>query len=107
LTVLRSALGLEWEFAQAQSLATIVAMTGNFFLNNRLTYRDKRLGGLAALKGLFAFYAVSAVGALTNVGAASWLYAHEQMWWVAGASGALMGAVWNYAMSTLLVWRVK
>jgi hypothetical protein len=26
---------------------------------------------------------------------------------LAGATGALMGLVWNYAMSTLLVWRVK
>jgi dolichol-phosphate mannosyltransferase len=38
---------------------------------------------------------------------ASWLYAHQPVWWLAGASGALMGAVWNYSMSTLLVWRVK
>ena len=27
--------------------------------------------------------------------------------WVAGAVGAIMGALWNYAMSTLFVWRVR
>jgi dolichol-phosphate mannosyltransferase len=30
-------------FAAGQALATIVAMTGNFLLNNLFTYRDRRL----------------------------------------------------------------
>jgi dolichol-phosphate mannosyltransferase len=94
-------------FPEAQALATFAAMTGNFFLNNVLTYRDKRLHGIAMLKGLLGFYVVSAVGALTNVGMASWLYAHQPVWWLAGAAGAVMGAVWNYSMATLFVWRVK
>ncbi len=94
-------------FPEAQAIATFVAMTGNFVLNNRLTYRDRRLSGIGFLKGLLGFYAISAVGALTNVGMASWLYAHQPVWWLAGAAGAVMGAVWNYSMATLLVWRVK
>ena len=28
-------------------------------------------------------------------------------WWLAGAAGALMGVVWNYAMSGLFVWRKR
>ncbi len=108
LAVLRTGLaGFGLEFAEAQSLATFVAMTGNFILNNQLTYRDRRLTGLGFVKGLLGFYAVSAVGALTNVGMASWLYAHQPVWWLAGVAGAVMGAVWNYSMSSLLVWRVK
>jgi dolichol-phosphate mannosyltransferase len=108
LVVLRTALLLLGQgFAVAQGLATLVAMTTNFVLNNALTYRDKRLTGFAMVKGLFGFYAVSAVGALGNIGIASWLYAHDQMWWVAGIAGALMSAVWNYALSNIFVWRVK
>jgi dolichol-phosphate mannosyltransferase len=108
LAVLRAGLALlGLGFAEAQVLATFVAMTGNFFLNNTLTYRDSRLSGLAMLRGLAGFYAVSAVGALANVGIASWLYAYEPVWWLAGLAGAAMGAVWNYSMSTLFVWRVK
>jgi dolichol-phosphate mannosyltransferase len=107
LIALRSALVSGAEFALAQTIATIIAMTGNFLLNNALTYRDKRLTGFAMLRGLLGFYAVSAVGAFANVGMATWLYAHQPVWWLAGIAGAVMGAVWNYSMSTLLVWRVK
>ena len=108
LLILRTALvAFGLEFPEAQGAATVVAMTGNFLLNNRLTYRDRRLSGVGFLKGLLGFYAISAVGALTNVGMASWLYAHEPVWWLAGVAGAVMGAVWNYSMATLLVWRVK
>jgi dolichol-phosphate mannosyltransferase len=108
LLILRTALvAFGIAFPEAQATATFVAMTGNFLLNNRLTYRDRRLSGLGFLKGLLGFYAISAVGALTNVGMASWLYAHQPVWWLAGAAGAVMGAVWNYSMATLLVWRVK
>jgi len=108
LLVLRALLSLFGQgFAVAQAVATLVAMTTNFFLNNALTYRDKRLKGVAMVKGLFGFYLVSVVGALGNVGIASWLYAHDSMWWVAGLAGALMSAVWNYALSNVLVWRVK
>lgn len=108
LVVLKTALtALALPFTYAQTLATIIAMTGNFVLNNQLTYRDKRLTGWAALRGLVSFYAVSAIGAVANVGAASWLYAYEPVWWMAGIAGALMGAVWNYALSNVLVWRVK
>ena len=108
LMVLRAGLaGFGLPFAEAQTAATIVAMTGNFTLNNQLTYRDKRLTGLRFLSGLLGFYAVSAVGALANVGIASWLYAYDPVWWLAGMAGAVMGAVWNYSMSSLLVWRVK
>ncbi|HET9902889.1 MAG TPA: glycosyltransferase family 2 protein [Xanthobacteraceae bacterium] len=92
-------------FGAAQSLATLVAMTSNFLLNNALTYRDRRLRGTAALKGLIAFYAICAIGAVSNVGVANWLYSAEPSWWLAGLAGSIVGAVWNYAVSSTLVWR--
>jgi dolichol-phosphate mannosyltransferase len=94
-------------FRVAQVIATLVAMTSNFLLNNELTYRDRRLKGLAALRGFILFCLLCSAGALANVDLASWLYTNRQVWWVAGAAGAIMGAVWNYAMSTLFVWRVR
>ena len=96
---------LNLPFAEAQASGAFVAMTTNFILNNFLTYRDQRLKGFAILRGLLAFYFVCSVGLLANVGVAFSVYDHEPIWWVAGAAGALMGVVWNYAMSGLFVWR--
>jgi dolichol-phosphate mannosyltransferase len=95
------------QFRAAQAIATLVAMTSNFLLNNELTYRDRRLKGIAMLRGFLLFCLIGSVGALTNVDLASWLYTERQVWWVAGAAGAIMGALWNYAMSTLFVWRAR
>ena len=106
LAALRVSL-LSLPFPESQAIATFVAMTGNFLLNNSLTFRESRLTGFAMVRGLLGYYAISSVGALTNVGVASWLYAYQPTWWLAGIAGALMGVVWNYSMSTLFVWRAK
>ena len=94
-------------FAEAQATGAIVAMTSNFILNNFLTYRDQRLKGFAILRGLLLFYLVCSVGLFANVGVAFSVYDQEPIWWLAGAAGALMGVVWNYAMSGLFVWRKR
>ena len=92
-------------FAAAQTIATLVAMTGNFLLNNLFTYRDRRLHGRALLTGLLSFYAVCGLGAAANVGIASHLFVANHSWWLAGMGGAAIGAVWNYAMSSVFIWR--
>lgn len=94
-------------FAEAQGIAAFSAMTSNFLLNNFLTYRDQRLKGLRILQGLILFYLVCSVGLLANVGVAWSVFDNEPIWWLAGAAGALMGVVWNYAMSGLFVWRKR
>jgi dolichol-phosphate mannosyltransferase len=94
-------------FPEAQACGAVVAMTSNFILNNFLTYRDQRLKGFAILRGLLLFYLVCSVGLFANVGVAFSVYDQEPIWWLAGAAGALMGVVWNYAMSGLFVWRKR
>jgi dolichol-phosphate mannosyltransferase len=94
-------------FPEAQACGALSAMTSNFLLNNFLTYRDQRLKGFAILRGLLLFYLVCSVGLLANVGVAFSVYDQEPIWWLAGAAGALMGVVWNYAMSGLFVWRKR
>jgi dolichol-phosphate mannosyltransferase len=94
-------------FPEAQAAGALVAMTSNFILNNFLTYRDQRLKGFAILRGLLLFYLVCSVGLFANVGVAFSVYDQEPIWWLAGAAGALMGVVWNYAMSGLFVWRKR
>jgi dolichol-phosphate mannosyltransferase len=93
-------------FAAAQAVATLVAMTSNFFLNNVLTYADRRLKGWRLLWGLASFYAICAIGAVANVGVATFLYRSEDAFWgLAGLAGALVGAVWNFAVSSIVTWR--
>jgi dolichol-phosphate mannosyltransferase len=94
-------------FPEAQACGALLAMTSNFILNNFLTYRDQRLKGFAILRGLLLFYLVCSVGLFANVGVAFSVYDQEPIWWLAGAAGALMGVVWNYAMSGLFVWRKR
>jgi len=97
------ALGFKW----AQATATLTAMTVNFLLNNRLTYRDRRLTGLRQLRGLLGFYAACGLGAVANVGVASAIFERRHQWWLAGVAGILISAVWNYAATSNFIWRRK
>jgi dolichol-phosphate mannosyltransferase len=101
----RETLGLG--FATAQIAATAVAMIFNFQLNNQITYRDQRLRGPRLWRGLLLFLVVCSVGAVANVGIARVLYETHTYWTVAGAIGAVIGVVWNYAVSATLVWRAR
>ena len=92
-------------FLMAQILATLVAMTSNFFFNNVLTFRDKRLRGARIWTGLLSFYIVCSIGALANVSVASVIYQIRPGPIVAGFAGAIMSAVFNYAVTRVFTWR--
>jgi dolichol-phosphate mannosyltransferase len=98
-------LGLAFDPAQAS--AAVAAMTSNFFLNNFFTYRDRRLRGLALPRGLFTFYAICALGTVANVGIAGYLFSRNEVWWLAGLAGVVVGSVWNYAVSSVFTWKQK
>ena len=91
-------------FAVAQAGAVLGAMTFNFALNNRFTYRDRQLKGFAWITGLLSFYLVCSLGAVANVGIGSLVYDRVAEWWVAGIAGAIVGSVWNYVASGWLTW---
>jgi dolichol-phosphate mannosyltransferase len=106
LTTLRASLSIAaLDFTAAQTVATLVAMTSNFFLNNLFTYRDQRLKGWRLLRGLVSFYLICAIGAIGNIGIASYVFAADAVWWVAGIAGAIVGSVWNYAVSSVFTWK--
>ena len=92
-------------FAAGQLVATIVAMGSNFILNNEITYRPYRYSGLGMIAGFLAFALGCSVGVLANIDVASLLFKDNQTWWFAGLAGALLSVVWNYAVSTNLIWR--
>jgi dolichol-phosphate mannosyltransferase len=106
MTVLAAMLATGQSFVVAQSVATMAAIAGNFFLNNILTYRDRRIKGFGPLLlGLLSFYAVCLVGAVANVGIANFMFVQSYSWWISGFCGILVGAVWNYAASSVFTWR--
>lgn len=98
--------GLGTTFVAAQIVATGAAMTFNFFLNNALTYRDRRLrGAKALLDGWVSFCVVCSIGAVANVGVAAFLHDVRQGAWIASAlAGIAVSAVWNFALSSRFVW---
>jgi dolichol-phosphate mannosyltransferase len=103
--------GLETTFVTGQAVAALVAMTFNFFLNNLFTYRDRRLRGWGLLSGWVSFTLACSVGAVANVGIATYLFHAAPaggLWWVASAvAGILVGAVWNYAVTAVYTWSPK
>ncbi|UUY00188.1 glycosyltransferase family 2 protein [Sphingomonas sp. J315] len=93
-------------FLTGTIVATLIAMTFNFFLNNALTYRDARLKGFRQLvDGWVGFCIVCSVGAVANVGVAAFLHDVQQAQWAPSAlAGIAVAAVWNFALSSRFVW---
>ena len=98
--------GFGTHFLVGEIVATLAALTFNFFLNNALTYRDRRLKGWRQLvDGWVSFAVICSVGAIANVGIAAFLYEMRDGAWAASALiGVLVGAVWNYALSSKFTW---
>jgi dolichol-phosphate mannosyltransferase len=105
LVILQAARAAGMSFGAAQTLGTFVAMIANFQLNNQLTYRTQRLKGPRVWRGLLLFMVVCSLGAIANIGIARALYMNKTGGVLAGAAGAAIGVVWNYAVSATLVWR--
>ena len=95
---------MKYTFIFSQAMATWIAMTSNFFLNNIFTYRDKRLIGSQLIRGLFVFYIACGLGAMINVMLADYLFSFSVPWWIAGIIGAAIGSVWNYSITSVYTW---
>lgn len=97
---------LDFNFANSQIVATLVAMTTNYILNNELTYADKKLRGVKFWTGLLSFYVVCSFGAIANISVASVLFeAHLANFLIAGIAGVVMSVVFNYAVTRMFTWR--
>ena len=99
--------GVGVPFWASQTLATVVAMAGNFTLNNLITYRDQRLSGFAWWRGLALFSLACSVGAIANVGVASYIFADGIAWLPSALAGIVVGTVWNYSTTRFYVWRSR
>lgn len=108
LAVLQASFGVFGDrFVPAQALATWVAMTSNFFLNNVTTFADRRLRGPALWRGLASFYLTCAAGAVISVAVGDLIHATRAPLWLAGVGGALAAAVWNFSLNAAVTWRAR
>ena len=70
-----------------------------------LTYRDLRLRRWQLLRGWLSFVLACSIGAIANVGVATYLFQSESYWVISAFAGILVGAVWNYAVTAVYTWR--
>lgn len=105
LTVLALAFRLaRLQFVTAQALAVSVSMVFDYAVNNVLTYRDRRRRGWRWFTGFLSFATACSIGAAANVGVAAYLYGRRAEWLLAAVSGVIVGAVWNYAVTSVYTW---
>ncbi len=92
-------------FTFAQTTATVIAMTFNFFVNNSITYRDRKLKGWKILGGVLSFYAACSIGLLLNIKLSSMLQIAGMRWYTAGIVGLAVSWMWNFGATHVLTWR--
>ena len=73
-------------------------------INNILTCRDQRLKGGHGLRVFFSFMIACSIGALANVGIATYLFENPTQWVLAALAGVLVVAVWNFAVTQIYTW---
>src|SRR5271156_1884258 len=92
-------------FSTGQMVATLSAMMFNFFLNNLVTFRDRRLKGIALLRGIVVFYAACSMGVLINLTFAHRLFSAGLPWYLAGISGVAVTSFWIYGVNKMVTGR--
>ena len=92
-------------FSWSQAAATFGAMTFNFWLNNFLTYRDRRLKSASRIFwGWASFIAACSIGAFANVAVATTLHDRGFHELVAALVVIGIGSVWTSSLSSRFVW---
>ena len=104
LSVLQALLSTRMNFSLIQFVAAMTAMTSNYLINNVVTYRDRRKRGLAFVVGYLKFCALCSISVFTSVAVATMVRNWGVYPQIAGASGAVLGALWNYVTTALAVW---
>ncbi len=94
-------------FIFSQIVSTSAAMISNFFVNNIFTYRDRRLYGMAMLRGLISFSIACSIGGIINVASSIFIFDRAVYWPIAALIGCVLGSVCNYIITALTTWKHK
>lgn len=95
------------QFASSQTVGIIAAMTSNYFLNNYITFQERRLESLDLIRGLFSFYLICSLGAFANIAIATYVFSFSSNWLISSLTGAIFGAVWNFTLTSNFTWKSK
>lgn len=92
---------------QAQVVATFLAIVWNFFLNNKFTFRDRRLKGAASIaKGLAVYLVICSAGAFASAALTGFLASAHVHWLLSAICGILVSSVWNFWMASIFTWKI-
>jgi len=94
-------------FLEAQAIGTGVVIAINFWLNNIITFRDRRFRGARLWRGLAIYYLGCSVGVLINLAVARFGANAGAPWYASGTFGLAVSAVWNYWVSSVFTWRPR
>ena len=95
------------QFPTSQTLGIVVAMTSNYFLNNIITFQERKLKSLDLIRGLFSFYLICSLGAFTNIAIATYVFGFSSNWLISSFIGACFGAVWNFTLTSIFTWKSR
>ena len=95
------------QFPTSQTLGIIAAMTSNYFLNNSITFNERKLKSLDLIRGLFSFYLICSLGAFSNIAIATYVFGFSSNWLISSFIGACFGAVWNFTLTSIFTWKSK
>jgi dolichol-phosphate mannosyltransferase len=104
LTEMFLSLGRSFHHALLSATSLVIAL--NFFLDNSLTFRARRLKGWRIVTGLAVFYLACRAGLIVNLFLAENLSSSGVARWAAALFGILFSSVWNYGVTSLFVWGV-
>ena len=92
-------------FQLALPIAVTCAACSNFFINNWLTFRNKRLKNKELIFALFKFLLISSLPIIANVGLATSIYnLILPSTLLSQLAGIVIVFIWNYAASSRFVW---
>lgn len=91
----------------AQLISSLIVIGLNFLLNNQFTFRSLRLRGRRFVIGLIGFYVACSFGVLLNLRTFDYLSSTGVPWYVAAVVGIFAGSLWNYWISTVIIWQVR
>lgn len=94
-------------FSHAHVVAIVVAITSNFYLNNRLTWGDQPLRGRAIFPGYISFAAICMMGAFANASVAFSLHHWGLGMILSSLTGVLVASIWNFSISRHFTWNLR